>query len=277
VPDAGHLFFIDVHAVDARSAWLLGTDFDGYESRIYRTGDGGDTWSVQYADSAPGMFLDGLAFWDASRGIAFGDPVDGAFVVLVTEDSGTTWSKVDRGALPAPLPGEAGFAASGTAVVAQGDRHAWFGTGGGAVARVYRTEDGGSSWTVVGTSLPAGSSAGIFGVAFRDTLHGVAVGGDYRDPMGDAPNLLRTVDGGHSWAVVRAPGLVGVQYGVVHAGGTAYVAAGPPGTAISRDDGATWTRIDSTAYNTVTAAGTSGTTWAAGRDGRVARLVGTTQ
>ena len=271
VPDAGHLFFVDVHATGDRTAWLLGTAFEGNEGRIYRTDDGGETWSLQYSRSAPGMFLDGMAFWHASHGVAFGDPVDGHFVVLVTED-GSVWREVAAEALPEPLAGEAAFAASGTAIAVYGAGHAWFGTGGGDHARVFRTTDGGRQWTVVSTPLPAGSSAGIFGLAFRDARRGVAVGGDYRAPDGSAPNLMRTSDGGLTWTVVSATGLVGVQYGVVHVDESVYVAGGPTGTAVSVDDGLIWSRLDSTAYNTVTAAGALAAVWAAGRAGRVARL-----
>ncbi|NIP79443.1 MAG: oxidoreductase, partial [Gemmatimonadetes bacterium] len=97
------------------------------------------------------------------------------------------------------LDGEAGFAASGTAIAVAGDRHAWIGTGAGPRARVYRTADAGKSWDAVDTPLPAGPTAGIFGVAFRDTLNGVAVGGDYTDTTSAALNVLRTRDGGRSW------------------------------------------------------------------------------
>lgn len=272
VPGAAHLFFIDVHAVSGRTAWLLGTAFEGSEARIYRTDDGGVSWRLQDSRAAPGMFLDGMAFWDAERGVAFGDPVEGQFVVLITENGGDTWRQTEEAALPAPLDGEAAFAASGTAIVTQDSALAWFGTGGGDHARVFRTDDGGRHWSVVATPLPAGRSAGIFGIAFRDALRGVAVGGDYRDPGGPARNLLRTDDGGLTWTMPGASGLVGVQYGVVHAGGSVYLAAGPTGTSLSRDDGRTWSRIDSTAYNTVTAVGSLGAVWAAGPEGRVGRL-----
>jgi len=272
VPDAGHLFFVDVHAIGARTAWLLGTAFDGNEGRIYRTDDGGVTWRVQYSRTAPGMFLDGMAFWNASHGVAFGDPVGGTFVVLVTEDGGDTWNEVEGELLPASLEGEAAFAASGTAIVTYGAELAWFGTGGADHARVFRTDDGGHHWSVVSTPLPAGPSAGIFGLAFRDPMRGVAVGGDYRDPGGSERNLLRTDDGGVTWTMPDSSGLVGVQYGVVHIVDSVYLATGPTGTSMSLDDGRTWSRIDETAYNTAAAAGSLGAVWAAGPAGRVARL-----
>src|SRR5215510_9340587 len=75
VPGATNLFFVDVSAVDANTAYLVGTDFQnsGY-SAIYKTTNGGQTWSKQWDKRHPQVFLDGLAFWDANNGIAFSDP-----------------------------------------------------------------------------------------------------------------------------------------------------------------------------------------------------------
>ena len=82
--------------------------------------------------------------------------------------------------MPAALPGEGAFAASGTCLVVQGDRNAWFGTGGG---RVFRSTDRGRTWTVHKTPIRAGNgSSGIFSLTFWDADHGVAVGGDYKEP-----------------------------------------------------------------------------------------------
>ena len=42
-------------------------------------------------------------------------------------------------------------------------------------------------------------SAGIFSIAFRDGLHGVIAGGNYKRPDDDGPNLAFTEDGGKTW------------------------------------------------------------------------------
>ena len=180
VSGADSLFFIDVHGVDARTAYLLGTDFRGGESRIYKTTDGGRSWTEQYRRMGTGVFFDGFDFWDADRGIAFSDPVDGALLIAITDDGGATWREVNRTSLPAVLPGEAGFAASGRPVVTGDNGRAWIVTGGGAHARVWRTADGGRSWQVSATPMQGGESQGLFAVAFSDSLRGVAVGGDHR-------------------------------------------------------------------------------------------------
>lgn len=269
IPGAEGLFIVDVHAPDAWHAVALGTSFDGGLARIWRTENGGTTWKQVFEDARAGAFWDGMTFLDARRGVAFGDPVGGALAVATTRDGGRTWSLVPAASLPALLPGEAGFAASGTAVTSRGGV-AWIGTGGGRVARVFRTPDGGRTWTVAETPIRGSASAGIFGVAFRDARRGIVVGGDYQRPEAGGNNVAVTRDGGRTWREPREAGLEGVMYGVAHVQGSIYVAVGPRGSFITRDDGDTWRRLGREGFNTVAFAGRTG--WAAGTGGRIAGI-----
>jgi len=275
VPGASELFFIDVHAVDESTAYLLGTHFEGGEARIYKTTDGGAHWALQYRDTTPGVFFDGMAFWDAERGVAFSDPVDGSFLIIRTDDAGATWERVPPESIAPPLPGEAGFAASGTAIAVWGTEHVWFGTGGGDVARVFRSSDRGRSWTAAETPIPGNASSGIFGLAFRDSLNGVAVGGDYTKRQEASDNVIRTGDGGRTWAIAGRSEPAGVRYGATYApaqAGPILVATGPSGWGYSADDGLGWTLIDTLGYNTLSAVRRGGTVWAAGVEGRIAKF-----
>lgn len=275
IPGAAELFLIDVHAVDARTAYVLGTHFDGGRATIFKTTDGGVSWMEQFVAEGAGVFFDGMAFWNDENGVAFSDPVDGSFLIVVTSDGGATWSRVPPESIPPPLPGEAGFAASGTAITVSGERHVWFGTGGASVARVLRSSDRGRTWTAAETPLPAGSTAGVFGVAFRDSVNGVIVGGDYREPRARGRNVARTTDGGRTWRLAGTSEPAGVRYGTVYTPSVPYgsllVAVGPSGWGYSADDGTTWTAIDTLGLNTV-AASPEGRAWAAGLDGRIRRL-----
>jgi hypothetical protein len=102
------------------------------------------------------------------------------------------------------MEGEGAFAASNTcvAIVPGGsDSNIWFATGG-KVARVFHSGDRGQSWQVVETPMVHGpESAGIFSIAFRDAMHGVIAGGDYKHPNDDGPNLAFTEDGGKTWTL----------------------------------------------------------------------------
>lgn len=90
VPGAVKLDFRDVDAFDESTAYLMSAG-PGELSQIWKTTAGGVTWSLQFTNPWPEGFLDGMAFWDAERGLAYGDPVAGRFFILATADGGATW------------------------------------------------------------------------------------------------------------------------------------------------------------------------------------------
>ena len=272
VPGATGLDFRAVHAVDARTALVMSAgEAERGQARIYRTTDGGAHWSLVYHTERKGVFLDALAFWDARHGIVMGDPIDGRFFILLTNDGGRTWLPVAAERMPPTLDGEAAFAASGSCLTLQGRANAWIGTGGGATARVFRSTDRGRTWRVASTPVQAGSpSSGIFSVAFRDARHGIAVGGDYRQAVGSSPNVALSDDGGETWRLAKGPLPGGYMSAVSFAGTARVIAVGLAGTALSGDGGESWTMRDTVAYNSVRFLSPS-LGWAAGPKGRVAR------
>lgn len=275
VPGATHLDFRDVQGVGANTAYLLSAG-EGPLSRIYKTNDGGRSWSMQFLNQHPRGFFDGMAFWDADNGIAFSDPVDGRFLIVTTRDGGMSWRPVSPESIPPALPGEAAFAASGTGIVVQGQGNVWFGTGGGSVARVFRSSDRGRTWTVANTPVPAGNSAGIFSLAFSDERNGVAVGGDYLKPGEARNNLLVTRDGGQTWTVPEGTPPAGYRSAVAHLPGTrTLIAVGTSGSDYSTDGGVTWVHMDSVPYNSVSFAPGANAGWAVGPRGRIGRFAGT--
>ncbi|MGW1074672.1 oxidoreductase [Streptomyces sp. NPDC002537] len=271
-PGAGALEFRDVAAFDGRRAVVLAIG-EGEASRVFRTDDAGATWTETFRNTDPRAFYDCLTFFDARHGIALGDPVDGRFRVLATGDGGRSWRMLPPDGMPAALPGEAAFAASGQCLVSSGGRDAWIATGGAAVSRVLHSADRGRTWTATGTPVPAEDPArGVFGLAFRDRAHGIAVGGDYRagQPSGRAAAVTR--DGGAHWIPAVAPPPAyrsGVAW-LPHSRGTA-LAVGPTGTDVTTDGGRSWHGVDTGSYDTVDCA-PGGGCWAAGEKGRIARL-----
>lgn len=277
VPDADSLQFRDVHAVSADTAYLMSAG-NGELSRIYKTTDGGASWELQFTSREPKAFYDCMAFWDADHGIAMSDEVGGRFPIVFTEDGGAHWRPVDPDVLPPALPAEGSFAASGSCVVARAPGRAWIGTGNSSAARVFSTADRGRSWSVSTTPLPSGEGIGIASVAFRDELHGVAMGGSMMDTSSRADDIALTTDGGRSWiAAGRAPfpsAIYGASY-VPDSRTPTLVAVGPGGAAASFDDGRSWTPVDTAAYWAVAFA-SNGTGWAVGPGGRIVRLELTT-
>lgn len=276
VPGAKGLDFRDVEAFDASTAYLLSIG-EGGKSRIYRTTDGGDAWSLQFRNDDPKGFLDALAFWDRDHGLALGDPVDGRYTILTTDDGGASWTKQGDDGMPPALANEGAFAASGACLVTHGERDAWFGTGGGGVARVFRSRDRGRTWTAYETPLRADSpTSGVFSLAFRDADHGVVVGGAYDQPDRKALVAATTDDGGKTWRPVLDRGPDGYRSAVAfmtQGGPHRLVAVGPTGADVSTDGGRTWTPLGTTGFHAV-GFSSPGAGWAVGESGLVARFGG---
>ena len=196
VPGAEALDFRDIDA-STRIASVLSIG-PGDASRIYRTEDGGATWTLQFTNDDPKIFLDAMAFSDAAHGVAFSDSVDGQFVILLTSDGGGT-GRASRGCLPAALPGEGAFAASGTNVACTAT-HIWIGT---TASRVLHSADAGRTWTVTTTPVATGEATGIFSIAFRDDATAWSSAGITRRRRDAIANVATTDDGGATWGGAR--------------------------------------------------------------------------
>ncbi len=273
VPDADNLDFRDVDAFDANTAYLLSIG-NGDTSRIYKTTDGGKSWTLQFKNTDKQAFFDAMAFWDVNHGIAMSDPVNGKFVLLTTDDGGNTWKPISPDKIPAAIQGEGGFAASGTCIAVQGKSNAWFASGGGSKARVYRSTDRGQTWAVADTPMIAGSAAaGIFSIAFQDAKRGIIVGGDYQKPNAGDKTVAITNDGGKTWALAaNAPGY---RSGVAYAKGkrgTIIIAVGTSGSDMTTTNGATWVSLDKENYNSVSTTKNGIDIWAVGPKGRLAKF-----
>ncbi|MFD5518020.1 oxidoreductase [Streptomyces sp. NPDC127066] len=271
-PGAADLEFRDIEAFDARRAVVLAIG-EGEASRVYRTEDGGATWTESFRNTDAKAFYDCLTFLDRRHGLAVSDPVDGRFRILSTGDGGRSWKVLPGDGMPAALDGEAGFAASGQCLVGSGPRDVWLATGGGARARVLHSADRGLTWTAADTPVPAGDPArGVFALAFRDRVHGLAVGGDYRADQASPRAAALTPDGGRGWTTADRPPPAyrsGVTW--LPRSRTAALAVGPTGTDLTTDGGRTWRTLDTGSYDTVDCTPDLGC-WASGEKGRVARL-----
>jgi photosystem II stability/assembly factor-like uncharacterized protein len=275
VAGAARLDFRGIKAFDASTAVIAsaGAAEQG-QARIYRTVDGGKSWSLTWSDTTKGLFLDGIAFWDARHGFTFSDPINGKLVILTTDDGGSHWTRTPAANIPPVIPHEAAFAASNTQLAVQGSSNAWIASGGGAEARVFRTTDRGRTWRVASTGVPGGASAGLFGIAFADAMHGLAVGGDYAIARGPSDFALRTSDGGVTWTGAGMARPDGVTQGLAlipASAPPAFVAVGAHGTAFTRDFGATWIYGDTlTVWGVGFANANIG--WTAGPRGRVEKF-----
>lgn len=258
------LDFRDIQAFDQNTAFVLSIG-PGEQSRIYKTADGGKIWQQQFTNRDPKAFYDCFAFWDSTHGIAVSDSVDGKFPLIATLD-GMNWNPVAVKKMPAALPAEGAFAASGTCIATFGKNDVWFATGGPA-ARVFHSTDRGLTWTVAETPIiHSAATQGIFSLAFWTAKDGIAVGGDYKDPTKSESVAAVTHDGGKTWQLTpKQP----KGYRSAVAVGTAHelVAVGTSGADSSSDHGNSWNPMITEDLNALSFAGSSG--WAIGPAGKI--------
>ncbi|MGB8540945.1 MAG: hypothetical protein WCD49_04830 [Candidatus Acidiferrales bacterium] len=260
------LDFRSIVAFDAKRAYVMSSG-NGDQSRIYETKDGGKTWKREFAGKNPSLFLDALVC--SSQCYALSDPVDGKFLLLSDHNNGT-WSELPGDGMPAALPGEGAFAASGTSLALGGDGAMYFGTGGAKAARVFHSMDNGKTWNVTETPVAIGNaSSGIFSVVCMPSGV-VAVGGDYKDPSRPYRVAAYSRDEGKTWQLsAQQPG--GYRSGAAALYGS-ILAVGPAGEDISDDFGAHWKHVGSLDLNAVFVLDIYNG-WAVGAKGTIARLI----
>ena len=204
--NAANVQLRDVQAVSDQIAYVLAIGNLPGDFAIYKTTDGGATWTLQFQNQLVGAFYDCFAFWTPTNGIAHSDSVNGVFPDLITTD-GMNWISIASN-MPPALTGEASFSSSGTCVATQGSGNAWITTGGSDIARILATTDGGSTWAAYDTPLHSSPTAGGFSVAFRDASNGFLGGGDLVPAnFLTAAQTAISHDGGQTWQLTNHPPL----------------------------------------------------------------------
>jgi photosystem II stability/assembly factor-like uncharacterized protein len=261
---AEKLDFRAVFGWDPNHAMVLSSG-TGSASRLYETTDGCASWHLLFENP------DAQGFWDAlvfvgTKGYILGDPVNGRLVFYESDDLGKHWRRDESPGLSAAPKGEGAFAASNSSLALRTDGEPFFATGGIGGPRVFG-RDSQRGWTSLAVPLAGGKeTAGVFSLAFRDAKHGVAVGGDYKEPDKSYGTAAWTSDGGISW---HASEVLPAGYRSCvawYAAGQAWLAVGPSGSDVSRDDGHTWKRLDSENWNALSLP------WAVGPKGRIGSL-----
>ena len=214
-----------------------------------------------------------MAFLYDKYGIALGDPTENCLSILLTDDGGNSWKKMNCDELPKLIEGEAAFAASNTNIAIQG-ANAWVITGG-MQSRVLHTKDFGKTWEIANTTLLAGTeTTGAYSIAFNDESNGIICGGDYLNKSFNYSNKAITTDGGKTWENVADgvfPGYIScVQY-VPDTEGKELFAVSTEGIYFSNTGGLSWIRVNKEGYYTIKFTDKNHA-WLAG-NGKIAKMV----
>ncbi len=209
---------------------------------IYRTIDGGESWfkvaSARHDDESSGLPFDGtkldVFFLDATTGWVTGTLLGpDSLYLYVTRDGGRTWRQQTLSLPPQVKPPWYNETTPPTFFTARDGVLPVFYSYGSAVAVFYATHDGGSTWTY---TTPVSVTKYGSPSSFVDVYHGWVAEGDTLYVTGDgghqwtksrpgqpfagvrqldfislrvglavrqmSPFLLKTLDGGHTWAPV---------------------------------------------------------------------------
>lgn len=215
---------------------------------LYKITDG--THKIVYKEEHEKVFYDAMTFLDDKTGIAIGDPIGGCTSIIMTNDGGNTWNKIDCSKLPEVKDGEASFAASNTNIAFY-KNNIWVVTGG-TRARVLKSSDKGKTWDIFDTPIIQGDGPqGIYSVDFYNENNGIIMGGNFSKENENIANKAITKDGGKTWELVasgKAPNYKScVQY-IPGTKGKEIVAVGKTGVSFSNDGGITWKDISKDGY-----------------------------
>jgi len=258
--------FRDIEAINAATAIAISS---GQPAVIYKTTDAGTTWQKVY-EGRQEDFFNGMVFVDERLGFAYGDPVGGSWVLLRTSDGGDTWEQLPN--TPSAAEGEAGFAASGSAMVMEEDE-LWLASGG-SQSKIYYSPNRGGRWEEVNAPIQQGrSSQGIFALCIIDNRNLIAVGGDYEAPDDTSNNVILSHDDGMTWVHNQGTKPSGYRSGVTYFPRFHWViAVGPNGSDYSIDGGENWERFSDEGFHAVKLSKSGGSVWASGANGRIGRL-----
>jgi photosystem II stability/assembly factor-like uncharacterized protein len=248
----------NISALDGTTAFAcLFDNNQTLDQGIFKTTDGGTTWTrcvgAAFSDSS---WPDLVHFFNATDGVAFGDPVGGYYEIYTTNDGGNVWTRcANTGNVLNPVPAtEYGLANSFGAfenTICVGTNH----------GRIFRSTDKGLTWTVSTTPLTTSGvpATDIHKIAFRDASNAIAGSIYIAGVSKPVFTYIKSADGGATWTSVTSSGaLFGSDFCAVP-GTNIYVSTGAAfnpsnqGSSMSTDDGATWKLIeDTTGFSTST-------------------------
>lgn len=186
----GVYYVYDITAVSDTKAWI------STNKGIYKTTNGGIAWTLQLPID-PLYRIRRIRFFSDTYGIAIGDvdSTTNAFEIYKTIDGGLNWIRVPQTSLPLSIIGETIEKIDAT----QDGASIWFSSFRGGIAKLYRSNDNGASWSY--TILPFDDitypALNDFIFSFKDATTGFAIG-----RVGTIRYRYKTVDGGVTFSLL---------------------------------------------------------------------------
>lgn len=241
-------FIANITATDAGTALVIGLENFG-NAKTLKTTDGGDTWQITPNNWDPvASWPDYIHAFSPAKMCVIGDPRNGEFEIYTTLNAGIVWQPVAGSNIPDPISGEFGYNNIGGALgntiwfgTNQGRIYRSLNSGGSWEvfttplgpdfaslsfsdinngiagtgygfddgAQLYRTTDGGVTWTAL-TNLPYAGDYLIFGPAAYIPgqpyiLQGLTPGGNLSGPY----ETWLSPDRGDTWMQIDTGEMIG--------------------------------------------------------------------
>jgi photosystem II stability/assembly factor-like uncharacterized protein len=242
-------YTVETFMLDRNYAWVQKPDFNNFPNNglLYRTTDGGLTWTISSTPFSSGD----LNFTDVNDGWMLADLGVGAgsnaVAVFRTTDGGATWTQAYINDPNNPEAGDSlPLGGIKSDLVPRNAQIAWV---AGVIyspgtVYLYRTDDGGFSWTPIIINLPAGAEN--FELAIdKDQMEFVSASDGFLGLRMAADSMQTAVyvtsDGGNTWTLTPAliPGagesdFLSAQEAIIYNGEQFYV---------TRDAARTWSTV----------------------------------
>ncbi|WP_374951117.1 WD40/YVTN/BNR-like repeat-containing protein [Mucilaginibacter sp.] len=255
--------FRDIEAFSDKEAIVMSS---GTPALILKTTDGGANWEIKFRSDDKAYFLDALDFDSSNHGLALGDPIDGKYLLLETNNGGNSWQKLQN--QPKATPGQAAFAASGTCLRAAGNK--FYIVTGGSEASLIVSNNTNFQWQRTSMPITHGKdSQGMFSIAVgKKTM--IMVGGDYSiNAKRDSNACYSVLSSRPRNAGLPASSPAGYQSCVEYINNDTFLSTGTPGSNLTTDGGKTWRLINITSFNVCRKARHGNLVLLAGDDGKI--------